>query len=452
MNWIQKTLNKARSLYRGSQNLQWTINTAGEWVYQNGSEAYIDGGYKSLPNVYAIISLILSKSTIVPFEIFRKRDEAKYRKYKAAMSQARTTKDFAKCIKLKNEALEKVENTELEKLLLEPNSYQTGEQLNWELDGYKLLTGNAILYLLSVADGGKPKELHNIPSPMVDMVVKGTPFEPIFQYKVSFLQDFISDENIMHLKYWNPVSGTCMPGEQFWGMSPLQACEKLLGRYKDADITQGFQFKNQGPAGILVSDANQDLTDEQARAVQDKYNQQYSGIHNVGKVMVAGKKLSWLQFGLSAVDLNIIESKKEIRTELCNEYKVPEELFGGDKKYNNFEQARRALITDAVIPLVEARKQGFQRSIVDRFDSGLILEYDYTIFHEMQDDLDKLADTMAKMDFITYNEKRAATGYDRYEDPAADIIYVPSGLIPIADLNGRVEDIDEESLDPNTPQ
>ena len=33
--------------------------------------------------------------------------------------------------------------------------------------------------------------------------------------------------------------------------------------------------------------------------------------------------------------------------------------------------------------------------------------------------------------WITENEKRSATGYDKYEDSAADILYQNSGLLPL---------------------
>lgn len=457
MNKVQRFLHKAIGGFGFSdgQRLQWTINTAGEWVYQTGSNAYINEGYKSLPNLYGIISLITSKSTIVPFEIFTKRSESKYQKYKAALKNATSTKDYARCIKLKAEALEKVEGTELERLLHNPNNYQSGEQLSQEIDGYKLLTGNSVVYQLALTEGGKPKELHNIPSPLVDMIVKGTPFEPEFNYKINYLAETLPGEDVLHFRYWNPIASYSQPGQQYWGLSPLKSCEKLLGKYKDADITQGFQFKNMGPAGMISggsTNPDTNLTEEQAVAVQDRFDQQHGGTYKAGKILVTPSNLKWVNFGLSPVDLNINETKNEILSELCNVYHVPIGLFSDkNSTENNMIESRKTMITDAVIPLVEARKEIYQSNLVPRF-GDYIIEYDYSVFHEMQEDLDKLADTYSKMWWTDPNEKRAATGFDKYEDPAADVLYIPSGLVPLADVNGRVDPIDEEMLDPNAPQ
>lgn len=453
MNVIQRFLHKAIGGFSQPLNLQWSINMAGEWVFKQGSQAYIDQGYKALPNVYSIVSLILNKSTIVPFEVYTKKNEKKYIKYKAALKNASTTKDYAKVIKLKNEALEKRENTEVEKLLLNPNSYQSLEQLWWEIDGYKLLTGNSILYELALTEGGKPKELHNIPSPLVDMVIKGTPFDPIFQYKVAYLQDMLPGEDIMHFKYWNPISDYTTPGQQYWGVSPLKSCERLLGRYKDADLTQGFQFKNMGPAGMIsggssVPDGN--LTVEQAGIVQERFNQQHQGTWNAGSIFVTPSNLKWSSFGLSPVDLNILASKEDMAVELSNAYHVPIGLLSNkNSTENNMIEGRKQLITDAVIPLVEARKSILQRKLLPKFGDDLIIEFDYTVFHELQEDLIKLAEVYSKMWWVTPNEKRSATGFDRFDNDLADEMFMTSGLTPLSDMATLDNDIDETMLNPN---
>src|SRR5690606_24917112 len=250
------------------------------------------------------ITMILNKSTIVPEEVYEIKDERKYRKYKATISNAKTIRDYSRCIMLKHEALNKVDSNEIEKLLNKPNSYQSKEQFNWDVDGYKLLTGNSIVYMLGLVDGGKPKELHNIPSPLVDMVVKGSPFDPEFQYKVSYLEHMLPGDDVLHFKTWNPISNYSMTGQQFWGISPLKSCERLLGRYKDADITQGFQFKNMGPAGMISggsTNPDTNLTEEQAVAVQDRFNQQHQGTYKAGSILVTPSNLKWTAFGLSPV-------------------------------------------------------------------------------------------------------------------------------------------------------
>lgn len=428
-------------------NVRWTISKTGEWVYPDSkSDTYIDKGYKELPNVYGLIEAILSKSTIVPFEVFKVKSKSKELKYKAMMESG----NYVKAIQYKAEAYDKVENSDIEKLLLTPNDYQTVNEFNYNIDGYKLLTGNSYAYHIWV---GSTHELHSIPSPCVDIMVSGSPFSPQFKYKVNYLQDTIPGDEVLHFKKWNPILSGQSPTNQFKGLSPLQSCRLLLGRYKNADLTQGFQFENMGPGGMITgaTSSADGLTEEQATAIQDKFKKQHQGVHKAGDILVTPSALTWTAFGLSAVDLNILASKVEMVNELCNVYQYPSDLMGGDKKYNNFEQARKAAITDAVIPVVEARKAVYNKFIKDVLKEDLVIEYDYTIFPELQDDLEKMANIAAKSTWNTTDEKRAMMGYDKLKDGERKDVIIPSGLTTLEDLyTTDTEEIDENLLDANS--
>jgi len=427
-------------------NVKWTLSKSGEWIYPDEkSDTYIDKGYKELPNVYGLIEAILSKSTIVPFEVFKVKSKSKELKYKALMDSG----NYIKAIQIKSEAYEKVDNTEIEQLLLTPNDYQTTNELNYNIDGYKLLTGNSYAYHIGV---GSTHELHSIPSPCVDIMVSGSPFAPKFQYKVNYLENTLPGEEVLHFKKWNPILSGQSPTKQFKGLSPLQSCRLLLGRYKNADLTQGFQFENMGPGGMITgaTSSADGLTEEQATAIQDKFKKQHQGVHKAGDILVTPSALTWTAFGLSAVDLNILASKVEMVNELCNVYQYPSDLMGGDKKYNNFAEARKSVITDCVMPLVESRKAVYNKFIKETLKEDLVIEYDYTIFPEMQDDLQKQSAIAMSSYFLTLDERRSLMGYDQLKESERKNVIIPSGLSTLEDLYVTEEEvIDEDNLDPN---
>jgi len=426
-------------------NVNWTLSKSGEWVYPDSkSDTYIDKGYKELPNVYGLIEAILSKSTIVPFEVFKVKSRSKELKYKAMMESG----NYIKALKYKAEAYDKVENSVIEQLLLNPNDYQNTAEQNYDIDGYKLLTGNSYLYHIGV---GSTHELHTLPAPCVDIKVSGTPFSPQLEYKVNYLQNTLPGVDVLHFKKWNPILSGQSPTKQFKGLSPLQSCRLLLGRYKNADLTQGFQFENMGPGGMITGATNtaDGLTTEQAQTIQDRFKQQHQGIHKAGDILVTPSALTWTAFGLSAVDLNILASKTEMVNELCNVYQYPSDLMGGDKKYNNFAEARKAVITDCVIPLVEARKGVYNKFIKDVLGESVIIEYDYTIFPEMQSDLLKQSQVAATSNWLTLDEKRSLMGYEPLQESERKNVLIPSGLSTLEDLYTTDDTIDEEQLDPN---
>lgn len=443
MKWLPNPFRSKRF----NPRLSVTINTQGQWVFDNDNrdDSYIKNGYKELPNVYGLISAILKKSTIVPFEVYKVKSLANEKKYKSWMD-AGNNPNSIKTKKLKDDSYDQIYGSDIEKLLLNPNDYQTLEELWWEIDGYKLLTGNSYTYMMRL--GSKIKELHSIASPFVSLKVKGTPFDPIKSYGISYLEEILTEEDILHFKNWSPVMSSQSPNKQFLGQSPLQACRMLLGRYKDADLTQGFMFKNQGPGGLLTGEKDNDLTQEQAIEIQDRFRQQHQGTHKANDIIVTPNKMSWTSIGLSPVDLNIIPGKLEMLEELCNAYNYPAELFMSDKKFNNYEQARRAAITDAVIPLVESRKQTLNKYLAPHFGPDIRIEFDYSIFYELQDDLEKQSKIASTMFWTSPNEKRELTGYDRLELDGMDDILIPSGLSKLEDVTGDLNDIDPDKLDP----
>ena len=423
------------------------------WMYVNGqfvidedrSTTYIDKGYKSLPNLYGIISLITSKSSIVPHETFRVTNQSKFRKYKAQMKSASTTRDYAKAMVTKAQAMEKVEGTELDRLLTNPNQYQSIEEFYESVDGYLLLTGNS--YMWGLGATRKPKELHSLIAPCVTIKTGKSWIDPVQAYTLSYMGDAIPAEEVGHLKYWNPVSTYVKPEDLIYGLSPLKSCRGLLGKYSEADIAQGSMFKNMGVSGILSGDG--ELGEEQARSLQDRWKQLYGGSQKAGDIAITSANVKWNQIGLSPVDLNIIQGKEEILGELCNVYHVPIGMFTKvNSTENNMVEGRKMFITDAIIPLVERRKNVINRWLAPKFGDNLVVEYDYTCFSEMNEDMDKMVDAAVKSYWTTPEEKRVLTGYDRSGVEGMDDFYFPTGLTRLQDLNGEIEPINEEELNP----
>lgn len=428
-------------------NLNWRFVNGQFVIDEDRSTTYIDKGYKSLPNLYGIISLIISKSSIVPHETFKVVDQSKYRKYRAQMKSASTTRDYAKAMVTKVQAMEKVEGTELDELLTKPNKYQSIEDFYESVDGYLLLTGNAYMYGMSTGlSNSTPIELHSLIAPSVTIKAGDSWRDRVQSYSLSFMADAIPGDEVGHIKYWNPISTMSKGEDLLYGLSPLKSCRTLLGKYKEADIAQGSMFKNMGVSGILAGDG--EINEEQARALSDKWKQLYGGSQKAGDIAITSAQVKWHQIGLSPVDLNIIQGKHEMLQELCNVYHIDIGLVTGQSSTdNNMDNARARSITDAVIPLVERRKGVINRWLAPKFGDNLVVEYDYSVFSEMNEDLDKLTDAAVKSYWLTPNEKRQLTNYDKAEEEGMDDFYFPTGLTRLQDLNGDVEMIDEQLLD-----
>lgn len=426
------------------------INTAVKWLWPDDNKnTYIDKGYRDIPNLYAIIDLILQKSKIVPFQVYRIKDKRKHLQYKALLTAARTPKDYARAMLVKNSSMELVEISEMEDILLNPNPGQTTEEFFEAIDGYKLLTGNAYIWGWTPGVGAnkdKPQQLHVPPATMVT-IITGDISQPVKAFKLDYVKEQIPSEEICHIKSWKPLTSNQSIDDQVYGMSPLTSSRRLMQKYKDADIAQGSMFQNMGPAGILSGEKDSGMQEAAAVALKDRFKQLYGGSSKAGDIAVTSAAVKWTQIGMSPVDLNIIESKEEMLGELCNIYHVPIGLFTRvNSTENNMVESRKMLITDAVIPLVEARKGALNKWLSPKFGDGHFIEFDYTIFSEISQELDQLAETAAKMWWISPDEKRLLTNYDADGSPEMKKIYIPSNLIPIDSINMDAQDIDVDPL------
>ena len=166
-------------------------------------------------------------------------------------------------------------------------------------------------------------------------------------------------------------------------------------------------MQNQTARGVLMSDEG-DLTETQA-TLKDKFRQQYQGSSNAGDVIITPKKLSWINFGMDASDLSLIEQYNSSIKDLCNIYNVPVQLLNNTESstYNNQKEAKKALYQNAVIPELIKIREEFNRWLTPAFGEKFFIDFD-TVVPELQEEMDKVVDQMSAAWWITPNEKRAA--------------------------------------------
>jgi hypothetical protein len=83
----------------------------------------------------------------------------------------------------------------------------------------------------------------------------------------------------------------------------------------------------------------------------------------------------------------------------------------------------------------------------------LYIDFDYTELPEIQKDLKDLNDSVRDAHWLTYNERRAVLRYGARAEPEMNMIFMPSGFLPITEMKtieingqrpGIVDDSDDE--------
>lgn len=398
-----------------------------------GIKEVISDAYLINDKIYAIITRIVAANNGVPWEIYEVKDKRKARSYHGLQSKHHRL-DIA--MHLKEQAFEPIVINELEKLFTLPNDYETINELEGALSSFYLLTGNAYLYtgVKRPDKYGAPLSLHAMPSHITEIVPSGNILNPIKGYRVEgWYKDFIEREDVGHIKMWNPEYS--QSGSQLYGMPPLRAAWKVLGQDNEAVNAMFKAFYNTGAYGILSGEKGENWTPQQAKQVRKMWRDA-TGSNNFRKLVFASEPVKWTQIGVSPVDLAIISARKMTLRDLCNIYKVPAELLNDPEgsTYNNMKEARKGLITDAALPLKETIKGLLQRHVVDKWGQALgkelYLDFDLNAYLELQDDLDGLYTRMNMANWITANEKREVTGFEKLSSSIMDEPLLPAGYIP----------------------
>jgi SPP1 gp7 family putative phage head morphogenesis protein len=86
------------------------------------------------------------------------------------------------------------------------------------------------------------------------------------------------------------------------------------------------------------------------------------------------------------------------------------------------------------LPLADRLRDELARWLLPLYGDNLRLDYDRDAIDALQEDRAKLWESVQKAEWLTINEKRAATGYD--ERPDGDVLLVRSLMMPLDQLSG----------------
>jgi len=408
---------------------------------------YINEGYRKNATVYSIINLISKAASSVPINVYQKVNESELKKYMAMTSGYMDGTIIHKSNMIKKHALVELEHSDLDNLLARPNPAQSYASWISEIVAFGKLTGNRYIYGIGPDTGdnvGKYKELYVMPSQIME-VVSGSILEPVKEYRVEYNGQYsIPADQICHIKDFQPYfDGT---GSHLYGQSPLKAGFRAMTTNNEAAQTGVKYLQNQMARGVLMSEEG-DLNEVQAQQLKDKFRTTYQSSNNAGDVIITPKKLSWVNFGLSAADLSLIEQYNASIKDLCNIYNVPVQLLNNtdSSTYNNQKEAKKALYQNAVIPELLKIRDELNRWLAPKYGDNLFIDFDFSVIPELQEEMDKIVAQMTQAWWLTPNEKRAAMSYGEEDNEALNEYYVPANLLPIAGS-------DVEMPDPQPPK
>lgn len=398
----------------------------------------IKDGYQGNADVYSIISYISTLASNIDWTLSEIKDE------KALVSLKSRNEYDAKTMTLEIKALEQISNHRILDVLANPNQLQTRSEFIYNWCGFKLMTGNSYINGVAPAIGknkGLFQELYIMPSQFIE-ILPGDIRQPVKKYilnagikKIKF-----EPEVINHSKYFNPDFTN---GQNLYGQSPLQAAFRNVTSSNDADTARVRAFQNQGAIGMISAGSNEEkmkMSNDELQSLSDKYQEKFGGVENFNKVLFTTAMAKWDNMGLSPVDMAILDSKVHDLRTLCNIYGIQSQLFNDpeNKTFNNQKEAKKAAMTDVVMPLLNSLRDELNGWLVANYSKSegrkLFLSPDWKSVAVLQEDIQKLVNWLVRAWWLTPNQRLLIQGFETDPDPNMDKKYIPRNLIALEEL------------------
>lgn len=409
-------------------------------------EQAIVNGYANNADVYAIVNLLARKAASIPWYVYKVQNGTKAKvhleRYKQLSKGIGYQGAFEKALIERSKALNEdiVSDSPLAKILNQPNPNQGQDSFFENLYGFRFLTGEGFIWGNDGAEGDNPFiEMYVLPSQLIDHYPDPNDLFGILGWKFNVgLGLNLSKSDVLHWKTWNPISDYTTR-EYLRGFSPLQAAYKTLLMSNESENAAYSMMKNGGAKGALVpepiNNVLPELSPEQAQIVKSHINSNVNGTDNKGNIDVFSTPWRYLDFGLSSTDMQLIEAQKITLQKLCRVFGVPSILFDTDSSsYNNYQNALRDLVTNTIVPAIGTLRDELNRWLAARNGNGNeFIDFDIQALPELQNDISKLVGSLVNANWLTYDEKRVACGYEA-KGGVYENAFVNQGLVTLDQL------------------
>jgi HK97 family phage portal protein len=342
-----------------------------------------------------------------------------------------------------------VQNSSYSPVLRKPNHYQTRVKFveSWQLS--RLIRGNA--YILKERNhrggtrAGNVTAMHVLDPSRVQVLVapNGEVFYQLATDYLSGLQEAtvtMPASEIIHdvaVPLYHPLCGVSPLHAS--GLAAMQGLK--IQQHSAKHFASGSQLSGVLTAPAAISDAN-------AKRLQDHWEANFSGAHNVGKVAVLGDGLKFEPMMMTATDAQLIEQLRWTSENICATFHVPGYMvgIGPPPPYTDIQSINLQYYTQALQNPIE--------NIELLLEEGLELATPYGI----EFDLDALArmDKKTQMEIATKavgggifspNEGRAL--FDRKPVTGGETPYLQAQNWPLSRLAER--DVQALPSEPTTP-
>ncbi len=345
-------------------------------------------------------------------------------------------------------------NSELLRLVKDPNYYQSWQELIRANYAYYNILGNSYLYGIE-ADGfgGRITSLFNLPAEktIIDLAFdKSLPnwINEVKGYVVSIggTQYPLKPETVLHNRN---ISLRYDSGAWVYGISKYIPGDKINNELRAIYDAKASIIEHRGALGIISNDSEfPDL--EQTQIVKDRLKQQFGLSGDQDKFIVTTQKLSWQQMSLNVQELQLIENAKYSFEKLCQLSEFDPVIFTADgSTFANKTEAIKDLYKNVIKTDVDDLYDTLNEWLSPLYGGDKIVP-DWNKVQELENDKKIFTDMLTKQieySLITpYAAAKILYGDDVDESNPPPDIYYQKGLKELGAKEPEQEPIVDEVI------
>ena len=323
---------------------------------------------------------------------------------------------------------------------------------------YLLISGNSYI-LQNGPDTGEPQELYPLrPDRIRIQPAQMGNLPSAYNYMLGgkIVESYQVDRKtgqskVKHIKLFNPL-------DDYYGLSPIMAASMDIDQHNLSNKHNVALLQNGArPSGAVVfkpkdeTGGDVQLTDSQRNQILSDLNQRFQGPNNAGRPLLLEGDFDWKSMGMSPKDMDFTSLKNFSARDIALVYGVPSQLVGvpDSQTYSNLAEARLALYTETVLPLMDRIQSDMNEWLTPQFGDDLKLHYDIDSIPAMAEQRRRVFESVTsgvQNGILTRNEAREQLGYDTMD--GADELLVSATLMPLTQANEETpkdEDIPEEA-------
>jgi HK97 family phage portal protein len=323
-----------------------------------------------------------------------------------------------------------VKDHPVERLLQQPNSFQSRFEFVEQMMVALLLRGNA--YACIIRDGrGRPIALVPI-NPDRVWIYEAKTGEIFYNVArrgphdiamLSSLPLMVAEEDMFHLRWLsldNPL----------YGASRIQLAREPIGlALSQQELAGRLSANNTNLGGVLETDKL--LSEESAQRLTKRWQDYKGGLRNAGGVAVLEQGVKWKPLGMTAQDAEFIASRNLQVAEIARIFRMPPHKIGVMERMagSSVEQIDQDYVNNTVSSYLE-RWEAKLAQCFGLLAEDVFAEFDVTKFlrASLATRYQSYRTGIVGM-FLTPNEARRAEGLP--DHPEGDTLFQPTNVAPI---------------------